>query len=230
MKTFRRLLLCLSATLTLMGSQPERPPQPNSEAFLRGLYFDLHAAVPLGSLAADVNDQLGFGLSLGYQAKLGEQFALRASFRWTGYRVSDRNLGARMLASIFDASYEEDRLILRSYSLGGDFLAYRDQDCRGPYFLVGGGIQRSRMYYEQRSVDGEGNEALRTLAVWPAADTPFSNFGFGYRGRSGAFIEGRVVLWRYRAEPGTRLMQTSPNASNQLRDATSFVTAIGVSF
>jgi len=216
--------------LALGAAELERPLQVHSNGFLTGFNFDVHTALPIGTLAQDVNDQLGFGFSLGYRATLGSRVAIRTSIRWTGYRVSDRNLGARFLASLFDASYDEDRLILRSYALGGDFLAYRDEHCLGPYFLAGGGIQRSRMYYEHRSVDEQGNEVLQNLAVWPSADTPFWNVGVGYLGQSAFFIEGRVVMWRYRAEPGVQLMQTSLNAANQLRDAVSVVAAIGLQF
>lgn len=226
MTLLRSGLIGLCLILPLMGAEADPP----SKGYPSGLQFDLHAAMPLGNLAADVNDQWGFGIGLGYQGRLANRLDFRASFHWTGYRISDRNLGSRVLASIFDAAYEENRLILRSYALGGDFLGYLEADRRGAYLLAGGGIQRSRMYYENRFVDEEGNESLRTIAAWPAADTPYTNFGLGYRGRSGAFLEGRVVLWRYRAEPGVRLTQTSQNAPSQLRDAVSFVTAFGVCF
>ncbi len=230
MNKLRSLTVCLFSLWALSAGEANPPPLPRPGGLLSGFRVDLHAAVPLGSLAADVNDQLGFGFGLGYEARLGSRTAFRASFRWTGYRVSDRNLGSRMLATLLDVGYDEDRLILRSYALGGDFLGYQDEGCLGPYLLMGGGIQRSRMYAEHRSVDDQGNEVVQNLAAWPAADTPFANFGLGYRGRSGVFMEGRVVLWRYRAEPGVRLMETSPNASNQLRDAVSFTMAVGVGF
>jgi hypothetical protein len=213
----------------LLGARTPERSDP-SGVFNSGLQVELHAAVPMGALASDINDQLGFGLGLGYRAQLGSHLALRAAFRWTGYRISDRNLGARLLATLADSNYEEDRLILRSYSLGGDLMVYREEGCQGPYVLAGGGLQRSRMYLEYRTVDPEGNERLEDLAIWPAANTPFWNFGLGYQSRSPFFIEGRVTLWRYRAEPGVRLMQTSLNAASQFRDAISFVAAIGVQF
>ena len=221
------LIRVLSLSLTSMLCLGAAELEPNGPS---GFIIDVHTAIPVGTLAQDTHDQFGFGMSLGFQAAIGSHAAFRGTFKWTGYRVNDRNLAQRFLANILDSGYDEDRLILRSYAFGGDFVGYQNEGGLGPYILLGGGLQRSRMYYEHRAVDSQGTETTQGLAAWPAAVTPYLNAGMGYQGRSGFFVEGRVVAWRYRAEAGVPLMQTTLNAPNQLREATSLVAALGVRF
>lgn len=190
----------------------------------------VHTAMPLGSLNVDVNSQLGFGFSFGIQQPLTSRLAVRGSFSWTGYRVDDRNLWARAFASMVDAGYEEDRMVLRSYAVGADLLLYSEEGNHGAYFLGGGGIQRSRLYLENRYVDGQGNEDVRNLATWPAADTPYVSVGFGYQGRSHAFIEGKFQAWRYRGVEGYRLLDSPSHGQPSLRDAVSMTVSVGVRF
>lgn len=190
----------------------------------------VHTAAPLGSLATDVNDQLGFGLSLGVQQPLASRLAVRGSFSWTGYRVNDRNLWERAFASFFDASYSENQMVLRSYALGADLILYTEDGGYGPYFLGGGGIQRARLYVEHRDVDSQGNESTRNLATWPAADTPYFCLGIGYQGRSHMFIEGKVQQWRYNGVDGIRLLDSPMNGKPTLRDARSLTLSVGIRF
>ena len=218
----------LLALLPLRGAPTPAPDPPPASS--QGWGIELHAAAPFGVLAQDVNHQFGFGFGVSYQAPLGPYAALRGAFAWTGYRVSDRNLAERCLSSLFDTSYEEDAMTLRSYALGGDLMLYSRAGHRGAYVFGGGGFQRSRLYLEHRTVDQDNHEQREDLAVWPSADTPFTRFGLGYRWPSGAIVEGRVVLWRYRAEPGLPLDQGSPDGPNRFREATSFVTALGFAF
>lgn len=192
--------------------------------------LSVHSAMPLGTLHADVNGQLGFGFSFGIQQALASRVAVRGSFSWTGYRVDDRNLWARAFASMVDAGYEEDRMVLRSYSAGVDLVLYSEDGGNGAYFLGGGGIQRSRLYVENRYVDGQGNEDVRNLATWPAADTPYVSVGFGYQGRSHAFIEGKFQAWRYRGVEGYRLLDSPLHGQPSLRDAVSMTLSVGVRF
>lgn len=192
--------------------------------------LSVHTAMPLGTLNADVNSQLGFGFNFGIQQSLASRLAVRGSFSWTGYRVDDRNLWARAFASMIDAGYEEDRMVLRSYAVGADLLLYSEDGNYGAYFLGGGGIQRSRLYLENRYVDGQGNEDVRNLATWPAADTPYVSVGFGYQGRSHAFIEGKFQAWRYRGVEGYRLLDSPSHGQPSLRDAVSMTISVGVRF
>ena len=193
-------------------------------------FVAVHAALPMGTFNSDVNGQLGFGFSFGFQQPLASRLAMRGSFSWTGYRVDDRNLWARAFASMVDAGYEEDRMVLRSYAVGADLLLYSEEGNHGAYFLGGGGIQRSRLYLENRYVDGQGNEDVRNLATWPAADTPYVSVGFGYQGRSHAFIEGKFQAWRYRGVEGYRLLDSPSHGQPSLRDAVSMTVSVGVRF
>ena len=190
----------------------------------------VHTAMPLGTLNADVNSQLGFGFSLGIQQPLASRVAVRGSFAWTGYRVDDRHLWARAFASMFDSGYQEDRMVLRSYSAGMDVVLYSEDGGYGAYFLGGGGIQRSRLYLEDRYVDSQGNEDVRNLATWPAADTPYVSMGLGYQGRSHAFIEAKFQAWRYRGVEGYRLLDSPLHGQPSLRDAVSTTLSVGVRF
>lgn len=189
-----------------------------------------HTAVPVGALNRDVNGQLGFGLGLGFQQPLTDRTALRGTFSWTGYRVNDRNLGGRVLASLFDASYSEDRLVLRSYAVGLDFVGYSASGGFGPYMLAGAGIQRARLYAEERYVDDEGNETIQDLGKWPAANTPYFNVGVGFQGRAGFFTEGKAVYWRYRAVEGYPLLDSPFGGTALLRNALSFTLSVGARF
>ena len=190
----------------------------------------VHTAVPLGSLATDVNDQLGFGISLGVQQPLASRLAVRGSFSWTGYRVNDRNLWDRAFASLFDTSYSENQMVLRSYALGADLIIYTEDGGVGPYFLGGGGIQRARLYGEHRDVDTQGNESTQNLAPWPPADTPYFCLGIGYQGRTHLFIEGKAQQWRYNGIDGIRLLDSPLNGKPTLRDARSLTLSVGIRF
>ena len=189
-----------------------------------------HTAVPVGTLHRDVNGQLGFGLGLGVHQPLTDRTAIRGAFSWTGYRVNDRNLGGRVLASLFDASYREDRLVLRSYALGVDFVGYSASGGSGPYLLAGAGIQRARLYAEDRYVDDQGNETIQDLGKWPAANTPYFNVGLGFQGRAGFFIEGKAVYWRYRAVEGYPLLNSPFGGTTVLRNALNLTFSVGARF
>ncbi len=190
----------------------------------------VHTAVPLGSLNTDVDGKVGFGFSAGLQQPLTSRLAVRGSFSWTGYRVDDRNFWARAFSSMFDLGYTEERMVLRSYTLGADLIVYTEDSGYGPYFLGGGGIQRARLYLEHRDVDSENHESVQNLATWPPADTPYLNLGIGYQGRSHTFIEGKLQHWRYNGIDGVRLLDSPLNGQPTQRDATSLTISVGVRF
>jgi hypothetical protein len=195
-----------------------------------GGYLALHTAFPMSTLNSDVDGKLGFGFSAGIHQPLTSRFAVRGSFSWTGYRVDDRNLWWKAFASVFDVSYSEERLVLRSYALGAELLGYFEDDQRGAYILGGGGLQRSRLYLEHVSKDGDNNETSSNLATWPAADTPYFCVGLGYQGQEQAFIEGKFQFWRYHAVKGYRLLDTPLDGRPSLRDAAGLTLAVGFRF
>ena len=190
----------------------------------------VHAAAPLGTLSTDVDGNSGFGFSMGFQQSLASRVAVRGSFSWTGYRVDDRNLWTRAFVSAFDLGYEEERMVLRSYTLGAELIVYTEDGGYGAYFLGGGGIQRAQLYLEHREVDSENHETVQNLATWPAADTHYFCVGLGYQGRSHTFIEGKLQHWRYNGVKGVHLLDTPLNGQPTLRDASSLTLSVGVRF
>jgi hypothetical protein len=223
MSPFQRTLLtlCLAVPAWAQAPEPERS--------IQGL-LSFHTAIPAGALYRDVQGQLGFGFGLGAQVRLSDRLGLRGAFSWTGYRVNERHWGARLFADLVDASYEEERLVLRSYALGLDLVGYRDPGGFGPFAFAGGGFQRSRLYAEGVFVDGDGHESIQPIATWPAADTPYVEGGLGYQWRSGAYLETKAVFWRYRAVKGYPLLETPLGGRPVLREATSLSLALGVKF
>jgi len=161
--------------------------------------------------------------------------ALFLQTRWQMFR---RNFGLPPIdaaatgafASMFDTSYSENQMVLRSYALGADLILYTEDGGLGPYFLGGGGIQRARLYVEHRDVDSQGNKSTQNLATWPAADTPYFCLGIGYQGRSHMFIEGKVQQWRYNGIDGVRLLDSPLNGKPTQRDARSLTLSVGVRF
>lgn len=227
--------LSLAAQAMESPNQPERAISrdvgvvfPSSHPF-SGLVLGIHTAVPTGALGRDVDQKLGFGFSVGYQHELWPKIGLRTAFQRTGYRVNDRNLLDRMLAGVFDNSYDEDRLVLRSYALGVDLIGYQHEGCHGVYAFAGGGIQRSRMYLERRYVY-EGDATVEDIARWPAMNSAYLNLGIGKQFRNPAFVEAKLVAWRYRAVPGFRLMETPLGVEHHYRDALSVSLGVGVRF
>lgn len=193
-------------------------------------FLAVHTALPMGTLATDVDNKLGFGFSFGVQQPLTSRWALRAGFSWTGYRVDDRNLWSRAFASMLDADYREERLVLRSYAVEADLRLHAAPGGYGAYFFGGAGVQRARLYLEDRYVDRDGNEAVRNLASWPAIDTPIFSVGAGYQGHSHAFLESRFRFWRYRGVQGYRLLESPLHGQPSQRDAFSFTVSVGVRF
>jgi len=194
-----------------------------------GISVTVLAAAPLGKLADDVNGHLGFGIGVQIPVRIGAREVLRPAFEWTGYRVSDRNWATRFLANLLDGSYEEDRLILRSYKLGADFQFFQDSDLTGTYFLFSGGLQRSRLYME-RSSTNQNNESARTLGHSEPLNTLYLGAGLGYQWRGGGLVEFRYTNWRYRANPGLPLSETLAAASTDSREAHSLTLGLGARF
>jgi hypothetical protein len=224
MNPFARALLLTLGLTSLAWAQTLEPTRDWSAL------MSFHTAVPTGGLHQDVQGQLGFGFGLGAQLRVSNRIALRGSFSWTGFRVDERNLWSRMVADLFDASYTEDRLVLRSYALGVDVIGFTRADGYGPYMVAGVGLQRSRLYAEAVYVDSEGNQSTQDLGTWPPADTPFFQVGLGHHGRSGVYVEGKAVGWRYRAMRGYPLLESPLGGETVLRDALSLTLSLGARF
>jgi len=193
------------------------------------LGLSVHTAVPAGQLSSDVNHQLGFGLGFHVPVRLGDHHSIRPSFEWTGYRVNDRNWASRALASMIEADYSEDRLILRSYKVGIDYLVYSKDGLSGTYGVLSGGIQRSRLYLEERNVQQDSNsEQTSPIHSWDGLNTGWFGAGIGYQGKNHLFVEFKYTNWRYLAQPGRTLLETEPDARLSQREAHSFTLALGL--
>ncbi len=193
----------------------------------------VHTSVGLGELGKDVRDQLGFGIGLQAQIPVGGHLALRPNFAWTGFRVNDRNLGWKFMAAVLNASYDEERLVLRSYQVGLDLVLFPEGGSRGVYFFGGGGLQRAQLDLESRYVDRHGEdtqEHVSPILSWDPALTPYVQGGVGLQGKGGLFAEARLTAWRYRAAKGYELLDTPLNARTELREALSLTFSVGVRF
>lgn len=229
----RALILTLALAGLSAASTAARAQDAPSHWGPVGLAITVHTSLPLGSLSQDVHGHVGFGLGVHVPLQISGHQVLRPSFEWTGFRINDRNLGARAFASMFDADYAEDRLVLRSYKLGLDYLFFQGPDGVGPYLILSGGVQRSRLYLEQRTVtnsDGSGDQQVDPIATWEPADTAWFGGGIGYQAASGVLMECRYANWRYRAEPGIPLDNTWPGTTHVLREAHSLTFAVGGRF
>lgn len=222
--SLRPLALSLCLLAPLAAEEPAERP---------GFGFSVHTAIGLGNLGRDVQDQLGFGVGLHAHVPVTERIALRPAFTWTGYRVNDRDTGWKIMAAILDTSYQEERLVLRSFQLGADLVGYRDGGCTGPYLFAGGGVQRAQLEMEHRLVDRSGNqtqEDTHTVAKWEPETSAYLQAGVGYQTTQYAFVEARITSWRYAAEPGTPLLDTPLAPRLGTRGALSLTLSAGVRF
>lgn len=174
----RRLML-LAGLAGVLAAQAPSEPFLSSEPRLE---LGVLAAVGLGDFSTDLNGHPGFGFRLGARLPVASRFELRPAFEWTGYRVSGYNLAARALASSLGASYEETRTVFRTYRLGMDGLFYFRPGRRGPFLSAGLGAQRSQVYLEDRAVDADGNEQIRTLDTDARKTGLWLGAGLGYQG------------------------------------------------
>lgn len=223
----RRPLLFLTLAAALMAD-----PAPEVRAGSLGVGVAFQTAIPTGLLSRDVRDQWGFGLAGFGTLGLSDRILLRPTFSWTGYRINDRNWGNRFLANLLDANSEDEALVLRSLQLGADLVVYRDPGGQGPYAFIGGGVQRSRMSLEHSFTDRQGEEDklhTDTVADWEPLHTPYLQGGVGLQWNI-LFVEAKVLAWRYRAHPGTPLMETPLHGANSSREALSVVFAAGMRF
>lgn len=185
-----RTLLCLATVLALPAEEIVKPA------------ISVHVAAPVGTLSSDVNGHPGFGLGLHLQLGVGGRVAFRPQFEWTGYRVSDYNLGTRFLASVLDADYAEYRVVYRTYRLGVDLQIFQEDGYSGTYLVGGMGGVMAAMYYEDRYVPaGDAPEQVRTLGTSHRQTRAYASFGVGHQWRSGGFVEARFSSAPYNGDP-----------------------------
>jgi hypothetical protein len=153
-------------------------PAPGASGY--GLGLGVLVATGLGPMFTDLNGHPGFGFQVQGYVPLAARIQLRPAFEWTGYRVSDYNLLARVFYNLLGVSYEETRVVFRTYRLGLDGLFYFRNRYVGPFLSGGVGVQISRAYVEDRVVY-EGEEEIIPLAEGASTTGLWLGGGVGYQ-------------------------------------------------
>ncbi len=165
-----------------------------------GLGLTALAATGLGPMSGDLNHHPGFGLAVQAYVPAGSCLEVRPAFEWTGYRVNPYNLAARLLASALGASYEETRVVFRTYRLGCDGVVYFRERYRGPFLTGGVGVQLSQLYVED-VVRYEGESDVRGVDASSVTTGLWLGGGVGYQWEAGN-VELRVSRAPYRYAVG----------------------------
>ena len=197
-------LLPLAATIGLAGE----PTAPADSGFQVGL--GVLAASGLGSMSTDLNNHPGFGLAIQGYLPVASRLELRPAFEWTGYRVNEYNLAALALVELLGGSYEDTRVVLRTYRLGLDGVVYFRERYRGPFLSGGVGVQVSRVYIEDVVHYSDGGEDITPLHTSSATTGLWLGGGVGYQWEAGN-VELRMSRAPYRFT-GHRPTNTHGNA------------------
>ena len=178
-------LMTLTATVGLGGE----PSAPGDSGLQVG--FGVLAATGLGSMSFDLNRHPGFGFAVQGYLPVASRLELRPAFEWTGYRVNEYNLAARALVELLGGSYEDTRVVFRTYRLGLDGIVYFREHYRGPFLSGGVGVQVSRVYIEDVAHYGNGEEEVTPLHASSATTGLWLGGGVGYAW-PGANVELRL--------------------------------------
>jgi hypothetical protein len=184
-------LLTLTATIGFAGE----PPAPAGPGFQVG--FAVLAASGLGSMSTDLNNHPGFGLAIQGYLPVANRLELRPAFEWTGYRVNEYNLAARALAELLGGTYEDTRVVFRTYRLGLDGVVYFRQRYRGPFLSGGVGVQVSQVYIEDVVHYSDGGEDITPVHTSSATTGLWLGGGAGYQWEAGS-VELRLSRAPYR--------------------------------
>ncbi len=187
-------LLAIAASFSFAGEAPA----PGGPRY--GLGLTALAATGLGPMSEDLNRHPGFGLAVQAYLPAGPHLEVRPAFEWTGYRVNPYNVAARLLASALGASYEETRVVFRTYRLGCDGVVYFRERYRGPFLTAGVGVQLSQLYVED-VVRYEGESDVRGVDASSVTTGLWLGGGVGYQWQAGN-VELRVSRAPYRYAVG----------------------------
>ena len=178
-------LLALTATAGFAGE----PAAPGGQGLELG--FGVLAATGLGSMSCDLNRHPGFGFVLQGYLPVASRLELRPSFEWTGYRVNEYNLAALALVELLGGSYEDTRVVFRTYRLGLDGIVYFREQYRGPFLSGGVGVQLSQTSIEDVAHYANGEEDVTPLRASSATTGLWLGGGVGYAW-PGANVELRL--------------------------------------
>ena len=184
-------LLALTATVGLAGE----PSAPGGSGLQLG--FGVLAATGLGSMSNDLNRHPGFGFAVQGYLPVASRLELRPAFEWTGYRVNEYNLAALALVELLGGSYEDTRVVFRTYRLGLDGVVYFREHYRGPFLSGGVGVQVSQVYIEDVVHYSDGSQDVAPLRASSATTGLWLGGGVGYAW-PGANLELRLSRAPYR--------------------------------
>jgi hypothetical protein len=179
------LALPLVAQGTLFQEDTTLPPS---------LGVHLQVGLPRGIADQDLNRHIGFGLALGYPWHLGGGHLLRPNLEYNQYRITPQP------APAWTAEAAEKH-IFQSWKLGIDYVLYAEPWVyRGPYALLGVGIQHSNVDFPVQ------HGTQHALAIHSSSLTsPWVGVGCGYQFTSDAGLELRYSMAAYAAERGQPL-------------------------
>lgn len=155
---------------------------------------NIQAGFPLDAAAKDLNRGAGYGASVSYLWHLGGRHILRPNLEYNGYRVSPPRVPAW-------ATGTGQRPILHTWKVGVDYLMYQEPWAyRGPYALVGVGLQYSEIDHQVQ------NGAQLTLADHRSTlSSPWVGAGAGYQITPDIAFEVRYSVAAYTAQRGQPL-------------------------
>ena len=183
--------MALTATIGLAGEDSA----PGKFAVQPG--FGLLTATGVGSMSTDLNGHPGFGFAIRGYLPVASRLELRPGFEWTGYRVNEYNVAAFLLTELLGGSYEDTRVVFRTYRLGLDGVVYLMEPHAGPFLSGGVGVQLSQVYIEDVVHYANAEEDVTPLHTSSATTGLWLGGGLGYQ-----WAESNVELRLSRAPYG----------------------------
>lgn len=158
------------------------------------LGVQVQAGIPRGAADRDLNWHYGWGLGVSYPWHLGGRHLLRPNVEYNQYRLSPPPAPAW-------ATGTDQSLTFHTWKFGIDYVLYQEPWVhRGPYVMVGAGIQ----YAEVDHLVQNGTQ--QTLMEHRSALTaPWFGTGVGYQFTPDVALELRYSAADYGAERGEHL-------------------------
>ena len=185
--------LCLLSLLTLPALAQGAPARgalfQEDTALPPSLGVHLQVGLPRNAADQDLNQHIGYGLAVSYPWHPGGRHLLRPNLEYNQYRISPQ-------PSPPWATGTGHTLAFHSWKLGLDYVLYQEPWVyRGPYVLVGAGLQYSVVDYPVQ------NGSQQALLDHPSSlAAPWAGAGFGYQFTSDIGLELRYSVVAYAAE------------------------------
>lgn len=158
------------------------------------LGVQLQVGIPQKATDRDLNQHIGYGVTLCYPWHLGGRHLLRPNLEYNQYRISPQAAPPYTTGIGHSLSFH-------SWKLGMDYVLYQEPWVyRGPYVLVGVGLQHSELNYPAQS----GTQQT-LMSHQSSLTSPWAGAGFGYQFTSDIGLELRYSVAAYRAEKGQAL-------------------------